>query len=354
MTGQSPERFIVGTGRCGSTLLSRMLGEHPEVLSLFEFFTGLDWSRRFSSDPIDGPAFRRLVTAEQPFVTAVLRRGYEVAEITYPFNESVDDPVDDPGERSNRAAGRYRRDEPLPWILVSMLPRLTEDPDTLFEQLVEYLDAAPPSAPVAHYRRMFEWLGERCGRRHWIERSGSSVEYAHELARLFPNARFVHLHRDGGETALSMREHHAYRLPICLLYDAPLDDGTPISALGTIDVAAPPSGDDPITRILESRPPAQYFGRYWNDQVVKGMSGLNDLPAERVLSVPFERLVAEPARWLERIARFFELDAEIDGWIERGTKLVRGAVPTRVDKLEAQQRRSLLEACAPGSRLLGR
>jgi len=27
------DRFIVGTGRCGSTLLSRMIGEHPAVVN---------------------------------------------------------------------------------------------------------------------------------------------------------------------------------------------------------------------------------------------------------------------------------------------------------------------------------
>ena len=30
--------FVVGTGRCGSTMLSAMLGEHPDVLSMSEFF----------------------------------------------------------------------------------------------------------------------------------------------------------------------------------------------------------------------------------------------------------------------------------------------------------------------------
>jgi putative sulfotransferase len=318
--------------------MSRMLGEHPDVLSLFEFFTGLDWDRRFTSEPMSGREFRDMVSAEQPVVTAVLRRGYEVSEITYPFD----------------GVGRYQRDDPLPWILVSMLPRLGDDPDALYEQLTAELDSAPSLAPVDHYRRMFEWLGRRFGRRHWIERSGSSVEYADELARLFPNARFVHLHRDGAETALSMREHHAYRLPICLLYDAPLDDGTPVSELPALDVNAAPTGDDPVTRILQSRPPGEYFGRYWNDQIVKGMAALDGIAEERVLSVAFEELIGNPKRWLSDIAEFFELERESDGWIEKGAALVRGVVPTRADELSRDEYERLIDACAPGSRLLGR
>ena len=32
------QAFVVGTGRCGSTLVSNMLNLHKEVLSLSEFF----------------------------------------------------------------------------------------------------------------------------------------------------------------------------------------------------------------------------------------------------------------------------------------------------------------------------
>jgi putative sulfotransferase len=31
--------FVVGTGRCGSTMISAFLGKHPAVLSLSEFFS---------------------------------------------------------------------------------------------------------------------------------------------------------------------------------------------------------------------------------------------------------------------------------------------------------------------------
>jgi len=49
-------RFIVGSGRCGSTLLSRMLARHSTVTSLCEFFNGLDIARRFAPEPVGGAA----------------------------------------------------------------------------------------------------------------------------------------------------------------------------------------------------------------------------------------------------------------------------------------------------------
>ena len=42
-------RFVVGTGRCGSTLLSRMLAMNEQVLNLFELFSGIDQFFRFQT-----------------------------------------------------------------------------------------------------------------------------------------------------------------------------------------------------------------------------------------------------------------------------------------------------------------
>jgi hypothetical protein len=329
------DRFVVGTGRCGSTLLSRMLALHPDVCSLFEFFTGLDWGARFAQDALDGAAFASLVGAEQPVVTAVLRRGYAVPEVTYPFERG----------------GRHGRGDPLPWLLVSLLPRLTNHPDDWMDALLGFARERPTAALAEHYRALFDWLAARCGRPAWIERSGSSIDYLGDLARTFPEARFVHLHRDGGETALSMRAHHAYRLPISLLYDAPLDDGTLPSELGGIDLDAEPTVDDAVSRILASRPPAAFFGRYWSDQVVRGMLAARALPRHRYAELAFESLIDAPRAALTRLAHFFELDPD-DGWLDRACGLLEGTPRARVPDLSAPERDALAAACAPGVRAL--
>lgn len=331
------QRFIVGSGRCGSTLLSRMLGRHGDVTSLFEFFNGIDMARRFAPEPVSGKDYAELVAAEQPFVTAVLRRGYPVSEIVYPFGEG----------------GRYRREDPLPWILVSTLPRLSDAPDRLFDDAMAFLRERPSASAPRHHRAFFDWLAEGTGGSCWIERSGSSIDYLGGLHDAFPEARFVHLHRDGPETALSMREHHAYRLPISILYQAPLDSGETLADLGPLDLHAPPAGDDPISRILASRPPAHYFGRYWNDQIQHGFAALREIPSERVLTLSFETLVERPRESLEEIADFFALPADA-GFAERGAALVRGMPPGRVADLPSGEREALREACAPGQALLGR
>ena len=332
------DRFIVGTGRCGSTLLSRMLAECPAVLSVFEYLNGLDVARRFAPEPTSGADFAGLVCAEQPFLTAVMRRGYEVPEVIYPFGPGM----------------RHRPGDPLPWILANALPRVCDRPDELYDEAVAYLRARPAAPAVAHHRALFGWLAERTGRGLWIERSGSSIDYLRPLALAFPEARFLHIHRDGPEAALSMREHHAYRLPISVIYDVPTRDGRRVSELGPLDLHAEPTTDDAVTRILASRPPAEYFGRYWTDQLVRGLSALPRIGRDRWWELRFEDLVARPMDVLEAVRAFFELGPDRDAWIPRAAALVRSAPPTRFEKLPPAEQNALAAACAAGRRLLGR
>lgn len=329
-------RFIVGTGRCGSTLLSRMLAEHPDVCSIFEFFTGLDWSRRFAGGSVTAEEFTELISRPQPVIDAVLRRGYLVEEVTYPFGR-----------------GRFARGDTMPWILVSMLPRLADDPDRLFEEVVTFAQRLPEQPLREHYRALFDWLAARSSRRYWIERSGSSIDYLASLYAFFPDARVVHIHRDGREAALSMREHHAYRVPISLMYDAPVASGRRPSELGAFDLTAPPRRDDPISQILASRPPVEAFGRYWSDQVIRGTDALAHTDPARFLAVQFEDLVAKPKDVLYAIAAFLGLEGG-GGWLERSAGLVRGIPARRFAALTKSERAALDAASRPGMIRLGR
>jgi hypothetical protein len=317
------ERFVVGTGRCGSTLLSLMLGQHSKVVTIHEFFPGLDWVGRFRPGDVPATELMKLVSAHQFVATAVLARGHSPDEVQYP--------IDRPGMR-------YKRGDEIPWLLVAMLPRLTENPDALFDQLVAYAATLPTQPLANHYLRLFEWVAARFERPVWVERGGGSLEFLGDLVSLYPNARFLHIHRDGHETALSLRAHPFFRMAIDFmlgLFRTDLD----------FEVAATMSIDNP--------PPLWATGRFWADQVLRGYRALQRLDRDQYLEARFEDIISEPAPVLERIASFFELPTD-DGFIARAAKLVRGMPPARFPRLSPAEKEELKTACRPGQVLLGR
>ena len=331
------ERFIVGTGRCGSTLLSRMLSSNTAVLNIFEFFSGLDLARRFDSTPTDGICFASMLEHDTPALTMTMKRGYEIDEVVYPFGEGM----------------RYQPRQGLPWVAAAALARMSEDPDALFDQMLEEVRTYPSQPIGDHYARLFAWLCSWKGRGLWIEKSGSSIEYLGALHGMYPDARFLHLHRDGREAALSMRAHHVYRLWVALLYGSPEELPITYEELAGLDPAAEPTADDPITQMLETAPPVELFGRYWSELTLRGLRAVGALDARQYMEVAFEDLVARPQQMLELIADFLQLPAEPTDWGSRAAALVRGIPPTRVDKLDDDDRRRLDDACRPARLALG-
>ncbi len=335
-------RFIVGTGRCGSTLLSRMLAENPGTLSLFEFFNGLDGGRRFARESISGAAYADLITGEQPFLTMVYERGYEAPEVLYPFDAPD---------------ARYARGDALPWILVATLPALTDRPHELYDEVLAFVRAAPERTPPAHHRALFDWLAARLGREVWVERSGASIDYTAGLDASFEDARFVHIHRAGEEAALSMREHHAFRLAIMLAFQIPAGTGRSPEELRrrvAERMGEGEAGDDAMAELLASRPPAHWFGRWWTDQVLRGFRAFRDLRPEQLHEIRFEDLLREPEVALAEVASFLALPDPRGAWRASAAALVRGMPPARAPELSDDEREALALACRPGMLLLGR
>lgn len=324
--GRAPARFVVGTGRCGSTLLTKMLDEHTQLLGLNEVFTGLDWGRRFTAEPVTGAQVADILGTPNHVIDMVLGKGYDAEEVTYPFR---------PGDR-------YRRGEPMPWILTSTLGHLTEDPDALWGELRGWLEARAEPLPIGeHYRALFDHLAARGGKSAWVERSGSSVQYVGELLEVFPDARVVHLIRDGAEVALSMRNHPFYRLAVQLYY-------------GVMPEGVDPADEDAVVDgWLTGDPPVELYGRYWSDQLCEGEAALASLPSDRLLSVRFEEVVSDPAPAMEAIAAFFDLPVD-EGFAARAAALVRGVPPARAGSLDDAARSALAAACEPGDAVLRR
>jgi len=319
------DRFAVGTGRCGSTLLTKMLDRHSDVIGLNEVFTGLDWGRRFVTEPVDGAEVADLLNTPNHVIDMVLGKGYDAEEVTYPF----------------RDGDRYRRGDPMPWILTSTLGHLTDDPDALWDELRIEL-ARRGEAPIGdHYRAFFGRLGDRGGKSAWVERSGSSVDYLTGLLGVFPDARVVHIHRDGREVAMSMRNHPFYRLAVQLTY-------------GVMPPGVDPNDEDGIVvGWLEGDPPIELYGTYWSDQLANGEAALAGLPSDRLLTISFEEMCAAPGEHLERLAAFYGLASD-PGFAERAAAMVRGVPPARFGDLSPEQQRALTVSCDPGNETLAR
>ena len=340
---QQTPLFIVSTGRSGSTMLSDLLSQHPDILSLSELFNALH-PLGFKYDPIDGPAFWNVLSEPRPRHTALIRlmeRGLGVDEFRYPLE----------------AALRFRGTG-IPPLLAMTLPPLTDNPDALHEQLGIFVRSLPKDRLRTQYLRVFEWLGARLGRRYWCERSGASIALIHPLSHFFPEAKFIHVFRDGREFAMSASRFAPMRMGmigamfkqrygsapyLAPNYQAP--DDLPPAWRGLI----PETFDLDTFNRFEL--PIDRIGMAWSEMIAVGLQLLGNLPAERVLHVRYESMLEAPEAELQRILRFMDPTLDNPAWLAQSVGRVRKNPPKWVN-LPADERARLDSACAPGMELL--
>lgn len=336
-----PPVLILSTGRCGSTMVSDLLNRHPQVLSLSEFFVPLGPEAFAWSNP-DGERMWRTLTEQSAGLHAMLKDGHAVDEALY---------------RHDAPGARYRLDN-MPPVIAVTLPHLTDRPEELLDAL-EPLIRVRPRMPLAdHYRALFADLAAMFGRRVWIERSGGTLMHAAKLLRLFPEARVIHVYRDGRDTAMSMSRHHNFRVLVGTIQRARrlgidaqrgfrADRGSPVDVmvqkllfrlLDTGKTAALPTLED--------------FGRLWSDLIEIGYESFRELPAERLLNVRFEDVQAAPREQLRDLIRFIDPSLEDEAWLDEVSTIPRPA-RSRFQDLSQAEREALTRACAPGLERLG-
>ena len=336
-----PEVFIVSTGRCGSTLMSNLIRLHPEILSLSEFFMGFA-SRAFVYEAPTGAQFWDMLSKPSAALKKVWDPGQNPTEFLYEFG---------PGARFDR--------ETLPPISFVTLPHVTDDPDGLIAELEEVIPRRPRAPLAEHYRFFFHWLQERLEKTLWIERSGGSLAMVAPLAKLFPDAKFVHVYRDGRDVAMSFAGHPPMKLFAQNWHMAKrfgVDLLRPPFRLGTnrfIAWAEPlVEPFSPIEKQLASPCPIPKIGTFWSEMIKVGLEDLNAIPAAQRLDISYEDLMADPAGALTRFIRFVDPRLEHSTWIAEAA-----AIPSpgrnKWKELPEAERAALEEACAPGLALLG-
>jgi putative sulfotransferase len=186
-----------------------------------------------------------------------------------------------------------------------------------------------------------------------VERSGGSLAYAGALLRLFPQARVVHLFRDGRECAVSMSRHGRYKLAMIRAalrarFGCDPYEGHDIPA-GQGELAALAPGR--ITRADYDRfeVPLSRYGGMWSKMIA---DGLPELPRE-VLALDYRDLVARPEESIGALLDFLGLDR--DPLLEK--QMAAGVRPGRDVRGEVGERQwaELTRACRLGmNRLYGR
>ena len=339
--------FIVGTGRCGSTLLSKMVRQHPTCLSISEFFPpisdlGFQLEPIFSPTPIDGQQFWRLITTRYPRQSLLLRHGLVVNEILYPMDRTC----------------RYNQNTGVPPILRIMLPHLTDQPDELFDELHNWTLQRPRASAMEHCQAMFQYLAYRFGKTHWVERSGGSVRAVQQLAESFPEAKFLHLVRDGRNCAISMSRHLEFRMVLICFQQMELLGVDPFQSDDRTNIANLP---DELRRLLPENFTASafwncnlspvLFGHYWSGEIKLGVSALRQLPQERVKTLYFEDFLHNPVPQVQALAEFLDEDVlttpEVESWIAQSAAIV-GKSRSQWENLPVSEREALHQACLTG------
>ena len=328
--------LVLSTGRCGSTMVSEVLNTHPQVLSLSEFFISLGM-KALIRKRLSGKALWGICRRHSPGLRAMLSGNRD--RILYPFD-------------TPRA--RYSARD-IPSILCVVLPHLTPDYEALYDELEPVVRGRPKATLPDQYLFMFDWLCKRLGRRVWVERSGGSLLFGRRLMGLFPQARVVHIHRDGRDTALSMSKHPAFKAGPALMQR--------LQRMG-VD----PYGGDPVPnlnpftlfrfrfvnmqKMMRQGAALEAYGELWSRMILSSREYLSPLPPEQFLSLRYEDVLQHPREKLRELIAFIDPSLVDDAWLDAVAHIPRPN-PSKFSLLDAAAQRRLTEVCAPGLEALG-
>ncbi len=341
MQSKYPPTFIVSTGRCGSTLMSRLVRMHPNILSISEFFMSLA-TRAFVRKTLDGKQFWKLLSVSHTGERLVFNPDQLVDEFLYPIDAST----------------RFTR-ESLPPLLFVTLPHMSDDPDALYFELEPIIRARPRASLAEQLAFLFGWLRDRLGKDLWIERSGASLTFLPVLRDLYPDAKFIHVYRDGRDVAMSMVRHAPTRLYAHAWLTAGKIGINPLKRpflLGETPLV--PLFEKTALRLLRmdkklTRPLAPHItGAFWSDMITQGLKNLDGLGPDQLMSMRYEDLVDNPRAELTRFINFLGDELMDENWLADAS-----AIPLHNDpawkSLPPDEQAALGKAVAPGMELLG-
>ena len=333
--------FVVGTGRCGSTMLSDMLKKHPAILNLSELFGALTdlatlIPQAFPDGIIDASHFWDILTYPHPKSNLAVRYGLSSA-----------DPI------LTRIIIQPRFKAGLPPIM-TVLRRITgNDLEVVFDEMQSFVTAQSPAPIQHHYLRLFTWLQERFERKKWVERS-VSLRFIPYLRKTFPDARFIHIVRDGRNTAISMSRHPGFRM---LQLTSQLVEKLGVDPFESQDRSRIELLSDELRCLLPENfnasvfrnysPPLAHYGRYWSEEIVSGLHVLAETPSQQVLTIHYEDILKEPSIAITQLITFIDPVFVDEQWLDSVVPMVKSA-RSSWQALPAEEQEQLQAACDPG------
>ena len=153
-------------------------------------------------------------------------------------------------------------------------------------------------------------------------------EYGHHqqlLQRLYPGARFVHIYRDGRDVALSMDGVMTFRI----LAVSGLDNWHALGWKGNYQAWLPAA---------QAGVPIEDLYALWRRRFVRTLAESAQLTPGTVMAIRYEALLAEPAAVMQRVQEFLGL-AHDQAWLDGLAGFVRS---TNLDKNRDDPRYQLL------------
>jgi hypothetical protein len=204
--------FIGGTGRSGTHAMARVLGLHPH-------FRSIPLEVKFHADPPGLPWLLSGRTSLPKFLEKL--RGFWWKR------------------KAKNGEGR------------GLHLRIPEDRFNAAVDAFEHdFSSDPFVASATLMRSLFDPFAAENGRDTWIENTNRNVAVSPTLLRLFPEARFIHMLRDGRDSATSLVKQHW--------------------------------GPETIEETLD----------WWEERMTTTERGAAELPPERLLVMSFEDFVA--------------------------------------------------------------
>ncbi len=355
MVSTNEGTIVLSTGRCGGTMLSRMINDNESVLSLNEFFFALGWAA-INNPRLSGARYWKALR-DAPNFMGIYRDPESYVHI--------------PSEVINRPDDGGWPHADCPSIALMTLPHLSDDPRSLLAELDEVVETWPKRTVMEHNHALFDHLRKRYGKRTWVERSGNAaILLTPEIGRGFPDAKFIHMIRDGRDVALSMHNHMFFnifneyfnivrrmgfdmyqteprRRPLLRVAAAVLARLTTykMSARNRRDALLEKASTPTIENLRD-------LGRNWSDCVLAADRFLSRVPKDRVHVLHYEDLLTDPRRHLREVINFVDPNGDHSGWIDRMAAIPRRP-KSRWTDIPKDWQEAVNEICAPGLALAG-